>query len=489
MLVFIIGISSLALGYLVYGGWLQKAVRPDARRPMPSVTNADGVDYIDLPTWRVYLVQLLNIAGLGPVFGPIMGALWGPSVFLWVVLGSVLGGAVHDFLSGVMSVRAQGAGLPDLIGLHLGNTARHFAAGFILLLMVLVGTVFVKAPAELMAGLLPAKTLVDWMYTDSADGVDYEKLERIWLVIIMAGIYIYYLVATLLPVDKIIGRIYPLFAVALLVMVIGLGLHTLFDDLQAPEFNLSNPHPLQIPAWPVMFITVSCGAISGFHATQSPMMARCLKTEGHMRLVFYGAMITEALIALIWASVSQGYYQDAASLSSALKSIGPAGVVHTICTDTMGFWGGILAILGVVVLPITSGDTAFRVARLTVSDYLKLDQKRVLNRYRIAFPMFGLSVLLQFVSFGIIWRYFGWANQALAAITLWTGSVYLAKQGRYWLFAAVPAVFMTVMTVTFILSFDQGFGLDLTTATLAGCLCAAVAAIFFIRRLSKFRTP
>ncbi len=475
MVIFLIGIVLLALGYLFYGRLVARSVRPDPLRLTPATTVCDGVDYVAMPTWRVYLVQLLNIAGLGPIFGPIMGALWGPQVFLWVVLGAILGGAVHDFLSGVMSVRNNGAGLPALIGRYLGRGARHAATFFILLLMILVGTVFVKAPAKLIVSLVPAD-----LGTFAG--------EPVWLWLVMLLIFAYYLVATLLPIDKLIGRIYPIFAVALLTMVLGLAGITIFGDLQAPAFTLENLHPQGIPAWPIIFITVSCGAISGFHATQSPMMARCLKNERHMRLVFYGAMIAEGLIALIWASASQGYYGGVAGLSAALESVGPAGVVHTICVETMGHFGGVLAVLGVVVLPITSGDTAFRVARLITADYFKLPQKKVANRYKIALPLFGISAALNFIPFQIIWRYFGWANQTLSAVTLWCGAVFLARRGRYWWIAAGPATFMTIMTTTYILVAQEGLGLSLTIGTVIGLALGALALgvfLFFLPRITS----
>jgi carbon starvation protein CstA len=480
MTIFLIGILTLAGGYFFYGRLVAHTVRPDPLRPTPAVTCGDGVDFVPMPTWRVYLIQLLNIAGLGPIFGPIMGALWGPQVFLWVVLGAILGGAVHDFLAGAMSIRNRGAGLAALIGHYLGRPAREVSTFFILLLMVLVGTVFVKAPADLIASLLPAETVGGWLFGAEDSYAASPAWQSAWLWMVMGVIYVYYLIATLLPIDKIIGRVYPVFAIALLVMVVGLAWITLFGDLDAPRFTLANLHPDGVPAWPIIFITVSCGAISGFHATQSPMMARCLKSERHMRLVFYGAMIAEGFIALIWASAAQGYYGSVSALSAALSESGPAGVVHTICVSTMGTFGGLLALLGVVVLPITSGDTAFRVARLIVADYFKQSQKSVWNRYKIAIPLFGTSLALQFIPFGIIWRYFGWANQTLAAVALWTGAVFLAKRGRWWWIAAAPATFMTVMTTTYILVAKEGLGLDHTVGTVLGLVLGAFALGLFL---------
>jgi len=410
-------------------------------------------------------------------------------VFLWVVLGAILGGAVHDFLSGAMSMRNDGAGLPSLIGHYLGRIPRHAATFFILLLMVLVGTVFVKAPAALIVNLAPAEYAFGWLGPGAVEflGAELHGIAA-WQWIVMAAIFAYYLVATLLPVDKLIGRVYPVFAVALLVMVVGLAGAMIFGDMSPPSFTLANLHPDQTPAWPIIFITVSCGAISGFHATQSPLMARCLKNEKYMRPVFYGAMIAEGLIALIWAVAAQGYYGGVEGLAAAL---GPdlnnaAVVVHTVCTGTMGAFGGVLAILGVVVLPITSGDTAFRVARLILADYVKLPQTRILNRYKIALPLFFISSILMFVPFGVIWRYFGWANQTLAAVTLWTAAVFLARRGNRWWIAALPATFMTIMTTTFILVEQRAkgcLGLDPTLGTIIGLVlgAAALGAFLWIR--------
>jgi carbon starvation protein CstA len=484
MTIFVAGCVLLIIGYVGYGRIVEAAVRPDPNRPTPAVRLADGMDYVVMPTWRIYLIQLLNIAGLGPVFGPIMGALWGPQVFLWVVFGCILGGAVHDMLSGVMSIRNDGAGLPDLIGHYLGRTARHLSTVFLVGLMVLVGTVFVKGPAMLIVQLLPAETVGGWLgsgaesfLTDTMGG------HGIWMWLVMAAIFSYYLLATLLPIDVIIGRFYPFLAMALLIMVAGLGFSLLTGRLPVPDFTLANLHPASIPAWPVIFITVSCGAVSGFHATQSPLMARCLGNEKQMRLVFYGAMIAEGFIALVWAGSAQGFYGSTTALNAALASGGPGHVVYEVCTTTMGTVGGILAVIGVVVLPITSGDTAFRVARLIIGDYLKLPQRSVRNRYAVALPIFAAAMALNFVNFTTIWRYFGWANQTLAAVTLWTGAVFLAKRQSRWWLAALPATFMTVVTVAYIMVEKVGLGLDVRTGTIIGLAVGLLSlAVFLIMR-------
>jgi carbon starvation protein CstA len=484
MIAFVCGLLLLIAGYFAYGRLVESAVKPDPARTTPAVARADGVDYVVLSTWRVYLVQLLNIAGLGPVFGPILGALWGPQVFLWVVFGCILGGAVHDFLVGAMSIRNDGAGLPDLIGHYLGTAARHVSTFFILLLMLLVGTVFVKGPAMLIVELLPAETVGAWF--GAAGGFQSTVFGlSVWLWLVMLAIYVYYILATLLPIDKIIGRFYPFFAVALLVMVAGMAFALLSGKIPMPAFTLDNLHPKHLPAWPLIFITVSCGAVSGFHATQSPLMARCLKNEKHMRLVFYGAMISEGVIALIWAAVAQGFYGGSQGLAAALAAGGPGSVVHNSCIATMGLAGGILAVLGVVVLPITSGDTAFRVGRLILADYFRVPQARILNRYVLAVPLFAISFALNFVNFAVIWRYFGWANQALAAVALWCGAVFLARRHTRWWLAFLPAVFMTIVTTSYILVEDVGFGLAPGLGTTLGIVAGIASAAIFLWKLPR----
>jgi carbon starvation protein CstA len=488
MFVFLTGLGLLIGGYFVYGKLVASTVKPDPQRVTPAIALADGVDYVALPTWRVYLIQLLNIAGLGPVFGPILGAVWGPQVFLWIVFGCILGGAVHDFLTGAMSMRNNGAGLPDLIGHYLGPVARHLSTAFILLLMLLVGTVFVKGPALLLVEMLPAGTVGAWFGTGMTTWLEapFFGLSH-WLWLVMAAIYVYYVFATLLPIDKIIGRFYPIFSIALLIMVAGLALAMLTGRLDPPEFTLANLHPKQLPAWPLIFITVSCGAVSGFHATQSPLMARCLKSEKHMRVVFYGAMISEGVIALVWAAAAGGHYQDTQQLQAALGAGGPGAVVHDTCVYCMGTLGGALAILGVVVLPITSGDTAFRVSRLILADYFRLSQQKIINRYLFALPLFAISLALNFVNFSLIWRYFGWANQTLAAAVLWTAAVFLARRHRWWWIAFVPAVFMTVVTATYILVEEVGFGLEPRLSTVLGLVIGLLAAIWFLVKLRHLK--
>ena len=446
MISFLLCILALVLGYIIYGTLVDKVFGPDPNRPTPAISKADGVDFIPMPTWKVFMIQFLNIAGTGPIFGAIMGAKFGPSAYLWIVLGCIFAGAVHDYLVGMLSIRHGGAGLPELVGSYLGNGTKKVMLVFSVLLLLLVGTVFVYSPALILGDM-------------AGDG------SRAAIMLWVGIIFIYYIVATLLPIDKIIGKIYPVFAIALLFMAAALmvclfikwpTLPEIWDGLQnrGPSIGLNGQS-----IFPCLFITIACGAISGFHATQSPLMARCLKNEKLGRPVFYGSMITEGLVALIWAAVSSYFFFDggAAEVGSDLSAAAPA-VVTKVSQSWLGIFGGILAVLGVVAAPITSGDTAFRSARLIIADFVKADQKPVRNRLMVGVPLFvAASALLWFNvananGFNIIWRYFGWANQTLAAFALWTATVYLAKtkKGIQYLITLLPAAFMSSVCLTFI---------------------------------------
>ena len=456
MLSFLLCIIALIVGYVLYGAFVDKVFGSDPKRPTPAVEKADGVDFIPMPTWKVFMIQFLNIAGTGPIFGAIMGAKFGPASYLWIVLGCIFAGAVHDYLTGMLSVRHGGAGLPELVGSYLGSGTKKVMLVFSLLLLLLVGTVFVYSPALILGDM-------------AGDG------SRSAIMLWVAVIFVYYIIATLLPIDKIIGRIYPLFAAALLFMAAALmiclfakwpAIPEIWDGLQnrGPSIGLNGQS-----IFPCLFITIACGAISGFHATQSPLMARCIKNEKLGRPVFYGAMITEGLVALIWAAVASYFFFDggAAEVGSDLTAAAPT-VVTKVSRSWLGILGGVLAILGVVAAPITSGDTAFRSARLIVADFLKFDQKPIRNRLVIAVPLFiAASALLWFNvananGFNIIWRYFGWANQTLAVFSLWTATVYLvkAKKGAWYLISLLPAAFMTSVCLTFICVDKTGFGLN-----------------------------
>ena len=460
MISFLISICALVLGYLIYGKFVENIFGPDPARTTPAVSKADGVDFMPMPAWKVYMIQFLNIAGTGPIFGAIMGAKFGPSSFLWIVLGCIFAGAVHDYLSGMMSLREGGVNLPEIGGKYLGKGVKKVMLGFIVLLLVLVGAVFVYSPAIILgdiAGMAGSGTTTSMM---------------IWVVIIVA----YYIIATLLPIDKIIGKIYPVFAIALLFMAAGLLGGLIIKWPSIPEFwdGLQNRGPSigmnGQSIFPCLFITIACGAISGFHATQSPMMARCMKSEKLGRPIFYGAMITEGLVALVWAAVSSYFFFDggAAEVGSDLSAAAPT-VVTKVSTAWLGTIGGILAILGVVAAPITTGDTALRSARLTLAEAFRLEQRSLGNRLKICIPLFAIVCLVIWFNiadengFNTIWRYFGWANQTLSIFTLWAITVYLArtKSGHKYLIAEIPALFMTVVCLTYIFTQKIGLGLPI----------------------------
>ncbi len=451
----------LIIGYIVYGKVTEKIFAPDDRQT-PAVAINDGVDCVPMKTWKAFLIQLLNIAGTGPIFGALMGAVFGPVVFLWIVLGSILGGAVHDYMSGMISSRHEGSSIAELSGTYLGKAAKWVMRVFSVVLLVLCGTVFVTSPAGLLDKLTP-----DWM-----NGT-------FWAIVILA----YYLLATLLPIDKLIGKLYPVFGVLLIVMAAAVIGGILFSGgkFTIPEISLQNLHPNGTPVWPYMFITVACGAVSGFHATQSPMIAKCIKTEREGRKVFYGAMISESVIALVWAAAGVSFYGTTQLLNNALAN-GASNVVYEISTGVLGVFGGVLAVAGVVVCPITSGDTAFRSARLILAETFKLNQKKIYNRLLITIPLLVIGGLLTWFAiandsgFQIVWRYFSWSNQTLAMIALWVATAYLLKKGKYRfgsLLTAFPATFMTAVTVTYILMAQEGFRLNQTISYIAG-ICAAV---------------
>lgn len=461
---FLLSVLALIAGYVFYGAFVEKVFRPDSNRPTPAIEKADGVDYIAMPTWKVFMIQLLNIAGTGPIFGAIMGAKFGPAAYLWIVFGCIFAGAVHDYLSGMLSVRHGGAGLPELIGTYLGTGTKRVMLVFTILLLLLVGAVFVYSPAIILGDI-------------AGDGGKQSMM--IWV----AVIFLYYLLATLLPIDKIIGKIYPVFAFSLLFMVLSLMIVLIAKWPSIPELwdGLANRGPsvgvAEQPIFPCLFITIACGAISGFHATQSPLMARCIRNERLGRPVFYGSMITEGLIALVWAAVSAWFFFDggAAEVSSDFTAAAPT-VVTKVSEGWLGLFGGILALLGVVAAPITSGDTALRSARLIIADALKFNQKPVKNRLMISLPIFLCAALLLWFNiadqngFNTVWRYFGWANQALSVFTLWAVTVYLtrARKGSWYLITLVPAAFMTAVCLTFILVDKVGLGLSARLAPWIG---------------------
>ena len=472
----LISFAVLLIGFAVYGKITEKIFAPD-NRETPAVAINDGVDCVPMKSWKAFLVQLLNIAGTGPIFGALMGAVFGPVVFLWIVFGSILGGAVHDYMSGMISSRHKGASIAELSGIYLGKAVKWIMRFFSVILLVLCGTVFVTSPAGLLDKLTP-----EWM-----NGT-------FWAIVIL----IYYLAATLLPIDKLIGKLYPVFGVLLILMAVAIICGIIFSGgkYTIPEISLQNLHPNDTPIWPYMFITVACGAISGFHATQSPMIAKCIKSEKEGKNIFYGAMISEAVIALVWAAVGVAFYGSTQLLNDALAN-GASNVVYDISTGVLGAFGGILAIAGVVICPITSGDTAFRSARLILAETFDLEQKKISNRLMITIPLLVVGGLLTWFAivndngFQIIWRYFSWSNQTLAMIALWVSTAYLLKKGKYRfgsLLTAIPASFMTAVSTTYILISQEGFRLNQRVSYIAGAAAAvflfAFYTIMFIRKHS-----
>lgn len=464
MISFTICLLVLVAGYFVYGRFVERVFGPDNNRLTPALTRADGVDYIPLPAWKIFMIQFLNIAGLGPIFGAIMGAKFGTASYLWIVLGSIFAGATHDFLAGMLSVRHGGESLPEIIGRYLGTTTKQIMRGFTVVLMVLVGAVFVAGPAGLLAKLTPD-------YMDVA----------FWIIVV----FIYYILATLLPVDKIIGKIYPVFAIALLFMAVGILVMLYVHHPALPELweGLENTHPNAsvLPVFPIMFVSIACGAISGFHATQSPMMARCMKSERYGRPVFYGAMITEGIVALIWAAAATYFYHG-----NGMGESNAAVIVDSITKSWLGTVGGVLAILGVVAAPITSGDTAFRSARLIVADFMHLEQRSIRRRLYICLPMFvaAIGILLYSLrdveGFDMIWRYFAWSNQTLSVFTLWAVTVYLARAAKNYWITFIPALFMTCVCSTYLCIAPEGFCLDRMISYGVGIGCAGVAVVWFV---------
>ncbi len=461
---FITALLALVAGYFIYGRVVDRIFGVEPDRKTPALTKTDGVDYVPLPWYKIFLVQFLNIAGLGPIFGAIMGVLYGPSAFLWIVFGCIFAGGVHDYLSGMLSIRHGGQSIPEIVGTYLGEGFRKFMRGFSVILLVLVGVVFMMGPAGLLANL---------------GGEGMLAKSGFWLSIILA----YYFIATILPVDKLISKVYPLFGATLLIMAVGVGGMLIVKGLPIPEVGADTSHPAGLPMWPMLFVTIACGAISGFHATQSPMMARCLPTETYGRRVFYGAMIAEGAVALIWAAAAMAFFPNGIEGLNDVLSQGGAGlVVKEISVGLMGTFGGLLAILGVIACPITSGDTAFRSVRLIIADALNMEQTSTRNRLMLAVPVFAIGFALTFVDFNIIWRYFAFSNQLLATIVLWAASMYLVQNGKWHWLTTVPAVFMTAVCATYIVMAPEGLGLSTAVAYPAGIAGALLSFVLFIVR-------
>ncbi len=476
MFTFIISLAALIAGYFIYGRFIEKIFKADSKRKTPAYTQQDNIDYIPMSWWRAFLIQFLNIAGLGPIVGAVLGAAYGPIAFLWIVVGNIFGGAVHDYFSGMISIRMGGMSIPEIIGKYLGISMKQFMRGFTLFLMILVGAAFISGPAALLSALTP------------------EYLTKnIWVFIILG----YYILATLLPIDKIIGRVYPIFGLALLIMALGIGGAIFFQGYlnNIPELVPSNFFNMKsnaesYPIFPMLFVTISCGAISGFHATQSPMMARCLKNEKQGRKVFYGAMITEGVIALIWAAIGMSFYGGVGELNQTIAQYkGEATImIREISYTTLGKLGGILAILGVVAAPITTGDTAFRSARLIVADFLRIPQQKIWKRIWVSLPLFIVGFVLTQVKFDIIWRYMFWSNQVLATVVLWAITIYLRKETRYSVLCLIPALFMTAVVTSYIIISPEGLGLAHPIGNIGAVVAMLICYALYLFPVFKGKT-
>ena len=465
MISLFLSFAVLVIGYFTYGRLVERTFGPDDRMT-PANSMTDGVDYMPMKTWRAFLVQLLNIAGTGPIFGALMGACFGPVVFLWIIFGSVLGGAVHDYMVGMVSERHEGKSIAELSGIYLGEGARWGMRLFSVLLLLLTGTVFGNSPAALIARLTPM-----------------ENDTMLWVVVIL----LYYVLATLLPIDKVIGKLYPVFGTVLIVMAVGILGGTVFGGYHVPELTLANLHPQGLPVWPYMFVTVACGAISGFHATQSPMISKCITSERVGRKVFYGAMLSESVIALVWAAGGVAFYGATGGLNEALTNLGQSGVVYDISTGMLGTVGGILAIIGVIACPITSGDTAFRSARLILSEMFHLNQKPIKNRLVVTIPLLAVAAVLTQLDFNVLWRYFSWSNQTLAMISLWVATAYLLKthaNKMMSLVTALPATFMSAVSMTYIMMAKEGFKLGAGVGYPVGIVFAVACFAFYLTKLN-----
>lgn len=470
MISFFLCLALLIGGYFVYGKIVDKTFAPDDRET-PAVRINDGVDYVVMPQWKLFLVQLLNIAGLGPIFGAMQGALWGPVVFLWITFGTIFAGGVHDYFSGMLSERNDGASIAEVTGIYMGGFMKNVMRVFSVVLLVMVGTVFAVGPAGLITTLL-GNSGVSGMLTNV----------KMWTFIVLA----YYFIATFVSIDKIIGKIYPVFGVCLIIMAVGVcfGIFT-HAEYQIPEIwsNFTNMHPDGKPVWSFMFITVACGAISGFHSTQSPLMARCMKSERQGHMVFYGAMTAEGIIALIWAAAGCSIYEVTGGLNTGLSTAlaaGQSAAIYDVCAKTMGGIGIALAMIGVIVCPITSGDTAFRSARLTIADWFNIEQESWKNRLLLCVPLLGVGAIVSQLDYAIVWRYFSWTNQTLAMIVLWAASMYLFKEKKNYWITVVPATFMSAVSMTYFVAAGECLNLGTTIAYPVGIIMAILFLGIFL---------
>ncbi|KZO00243.1 carbon starvation CstA family protein [Pseudobacillus badius] len=466
MLTFFAALFLLIVGYLVYSKFVERVFVIDDSQKTPAYTQADGMDYVPMSWWKGSLIQLLNIAGLGPIFGAVSGALYGPVAFIWIVVGCIFAGAVHDYFSGMLSLRHGGAQYPTLVGRYLGKGMKAAINVVSIILMILVAAAFTAGPAQLIAQITPLSFMAA-----------------------LVAVFAYFLLAAVLPVNKVIGKIYPVFGAILIFMAIAIAAALLFGSKPIPNLTFENLHPGELPIWPLLMVTISCGAISGFHSTQSPIVARTMKKESEGRKIFYGAMIAEGVIALIWAAAGMTFFGGTGGLQAALASGGPAGVVNEISTSLLGTLGGILAILGVIILPITTGDTALRSSRMMLTEmaskWVDAEKKNVVLIFTVivATPMFFLST----IDYTFLWRYVGWTNQVVAAVMLWTAVSYLLKEGKAHWIAGVPAMFMTAVVCTYIFYAPEGFAMDYQVSLLIGAVLTVLVGAIYVWQIVRHK--
>lgn len=468
MITFISSIIILILGYVFYGKYIERVFEIYPDKETPAYSKQDNMDFVPMPAWKGWMIQLLNIAGLGPIFGAVSGALYGPVAFIWIVVGCIIAGGVHDYFSGMLSLRHGGAQFPKLVQHYLGKFIRVFTDIVSVVLMVLVAAAFVAGPAQLLSSKTPISFLIA-------------------LIIIFA----YFILAAILPINKIIGRIYPIFGVILIVMAVSVAVALIFSGKPIPEITVQNLHPSGIPVWPLLMVTISCGAISGFHCTQSPIISRTVKNESEGRKVFYGAMISEGIIALIWAAAGMTFFGGTKGLASQLQSIGPAGVVDQISIQLLGPVGGVLALLGVIILPITTGDTALRSSRMIIEDFVKdkvsINSKALMiaASFAVGIPAFFLST----IDYSFLWRYVGFTNQIVATVMLWVSVSYLLRYNKAHLVAGIPALFMTGAVSVYVLYAPEGLSLPYNTALIGGAVVFIIVSILYVRAILKQTEP
>ncbi|HZG73184.1 MAG TPA: carbon starvation CstA family protein [Chondromyces sp.] len=464
MVTFVSAILLLLVGYFVYSKVVERVFVINDDNKTPAYTQQDGMDYMPMSWWKGSLIQLLNIAGLGPIFGAVTGALYGPVAFIWIVVGCIFAGAVHDYYSGMLSLRNGGAQFPTLVGKYLGNTVKNFTNIVSVILMVLVAASFTAGPAQLIAQITPLNFMAA-----------------------LVLVFLYFILAAVLPVNKIIGRVYPIFGIVLIVMAVSIAVALLFGGKPIPNLTFENLHPGELPIWPLLMVTISCGAISGFHSTQSPIVARTMKKESEGRKVFYGAMVAEGVIALIWAAAGMTFFGGTGGLQEAIAAGGPAGVVNEISTSLLGTFGGILAILGVIILPITTGDTALRSSRMMLAELFakrfnteKMSVAFILTM-TVGIPTFYLST----IDYSFLWRYVGWSNQVVAAVMLWTATAYLLKEGKFHWIAGVPAMFMTAVDFTYFFYAPEVMGLDYNFSLTMGSILTVLVGILYLVKVKQ----